>query len=122
MAVRELRHGRKLTQVKMAETLGVTQDSSYAHGASVTVADNRIEVRKLPLWVVCRTLERYSDGQIIDVTGLTGAYSFAVDVTPEDYQAVINPACRSVRMWGTPRSGADALAGLSCECVRRAGP
>jgi len=27
MTLRELRHGRKLTQVKMAKTLGVTQDS-----------------------------------------------------------------------------------------------
>jgi uncharacterized protein (TIGR03435 family) len=61
---------------------------SYGRGASVTVADNRIEVRKLPLWVVCRTLERYSDRQIVDMTGLMGAYDFAVDFTPEDYQAL----------------------------------
>jgi uncharacterized protein (TIGR03435 family) len=62
---------------------------TYAHGASVTIADNRIEVGKLPLWVVCRTLERYSDRQIVDMTGLTGSYDFAVDVTPEDYQAMM---------------------------------
>ena len=61
---------------------------TYPHGASVTIADNRIEVRKLPLWVVCRTLERYSDRQIVDMTGLAGAYSFTVDLTPEDYQAL----------------------------------
>jgi uncharacterized protein (TIGR03435 family) len=61
---------------------------TYAHGASVTIADNRIEVGKLPLWVVCRTLERYSDRQIVDMTGLTGLYNFTVDVTPEDYQAM----------------------------------
>jgi uncharacterized protein (TIGR03435 family) len=60
----------------------------YARGASVTVADNRIEVRKLPLWVVCRTLERYSDRQIVDMTGLTGSCNFAIDITPEDYQAM----------------------------------
>ncbi len=61
---------------------------TYAHGASVTVADNRIEVIKLPLWVVCRTLERYSDRQIVDMTGLNGAYDFAITLTPEDYQAL----------------------------------
>ena len=61
---------------------------TYARGASLTVADNRIEVRKLPLWVVCRTLERYSDRQIVDMTGLTGSYNFTIDVTPEDYQAM----------------------------------
>jgi uncharacterized protein (TIGR03435 family) len=61
---------------------------TYPHGASVTIADNRIEVRKLALWVVCRTLERYSDRQIIDRTDLTGRYNFTVDLTPEDYQAM----------------------------------
>ena len=45
--------------------------------------------RSLPLWVFCRNLERYSDRQIVDMTGLTGSYTFAVDVTPEDYQAMM---------------------------------
>jgi len=61
----------------------------YARGASITVGNNRIEVTKLPLWVFCRNLERYSDRQIVDMTGLTGAYTFAIDVTPEDYQAML---------------------------------
>jgi hypothetical protein len=30
MTLRELRHARRLTQVKMAKTLGVTQDSGFA--------------------------------------------------------------------------------------------
>jgi uncharacterized protein (TIGR03435 family) len=53
------------------------------------VGNNRIEVTKLPLWVFCRNLERYSDRQIVDMTGLTGSYTFAVDVTPEAYQAML---------------------------------
>ena len=61
----------------------------YARGASFSVGDNRIEVTKLPLWVFCRNLERYSDRQIVDMTGLTGSYTFAVNVTPEDYQAMM---------------------------------
>ena len=60
----------------------------YARGASFSVGNNRIDVRKLPLWVFCRNLERYSDRQIVDMTGLTGAYDFSVEVTPEDYQAM----------------------------------
>ncbi|MGB6943233.1 MAG: TIGR03435 family protein [Bryobacteraceae bacterium] len=60
----------------------------YARGASFSVGNNKIEVTKLPLWVFCRNLERYSDRQIIDITGLTGAYTFTVDVTPEDYMAM----------------------------------
>ena len=62
---------------------------NYARGASFSVGDNRIEVRKLPLWVFCRNLERYSDRQVVDMTGLTGSYNFAVDVTPEDYVAMM---------------------------------
>jgi uncharacterized protein (TIGR03435 family) len=77
-----------LANVGTIAAVGNGASITYAHGASVTVADNRIEVRKLPLWVVCRTLERYSDRQIVDMTGLTGAYNFTVDVTPEDYQAM----------------------------------
>jgi uncharacterized protein (TIGR03435 family) len=77
-----------MANVATIAAVGNGASITYAHGASVTVADNRIEVRKLPLWVVCRTLERYSDRQIVDMTGLTGAYDFAVDVTPEDYQAM----------------------------------
>jgi uncharacterized protein (TIGR03435 family) len=61
----------------------------YARGASITVGNNRIEVTKLPLWVFCRNLERYSDRQIVDMTGLTGSYTFTVDVTPEVYQAMM---------------------------------
>src|SRR5580698_7961912 len=61
----------------------------YARGASITVGNNRIEVTKLPLWVFCRNLERYSDRQIVDMTGLTGSYSFGVDVMPEDFMAMM---------------------------------
>jgi uncharacterized protein (TIGR03435 family) len=62
---------------------------TYARGASFSVGNNRIEVTKLPLWVFCRNLERYSDRQIVDMTGLTGSYNFVVNVTPEDYMAML---------------------------------
>src|SRR6202453_3467837 len=61
----------------------------YARGASFSVGNNRIDVTKLPLWVFCRNLERYSDHQIVDMTGLRGSYTFAIDVTPEDYQGMM---------------------------------
>lgn len=44
----------------------------YARGASFSIGNNRIEVRKLPLWIFCRNLERFSDRQIVDMTGLKG--------------------------------------------------
>ncbi len=46
-------------------TIAAVASVQYAGGASITVGNNRIEVTKLPLWVFCRNLERYSDRQII---------------------------------------------------------
>jgi uncharacterized protein (TIGR03435 family) len=70
-------------------TIAAVASVQYAGGASITVGNNRIEVTKLPLWVFCRNLERYSDRQIIDITGLTGTYTFVVQVMPEDYMAMM---------------------------------
>ncbi len=62
---------------------------NYPRGASFSTGNNRIEARKLPLWVFCRNLERYSDRQIIDRTGLTGTWDFTLNVTPENYPAMM---------------------------------
>jgi uncharacterized protein (TIGR03435 family) len=78
-----------MANVATIAAVGNCVSVTYARGASISVADSRIEVRKLPLWVVCRNLERYSDRQIVDMTGLTGSWSFAIDVAPEDYQAMM---------------------------------
>ena len=77
-----------MANVATIAAIGNGVSVQYARGASFSVGNNRIEVTKLPLWVFCRNLERYSDRQIIDMTGLTGSYTFTVDVTPEDYMAM----------------------------------
>ena len=83
---------------------------NYARGASFSVGNNRIEVRKLPLWVFCRNVERYADRQIIDMTGLTGSYNFAVDVMPEDYMAMMlrNAVWRGVNLPPEAQKALDA--------------
>jgi uncharacterized protein (TIGR03435 family) len=78
-----------MANVATIAVIGNGVSVQYARGASITVGNNRIEVTKLPLWVFARNLERYSDRQIVDMTGLTGSYTFAVDVTPEVYQAML---------------------------------
>jgi uncharacterized protein (TIGR03435 family) len=78
-----------MANVATIAVIGNGVSVTYARGASISVGNNRIEVNKLPLWVFCRNLERYSDRQIVDMTGLAGSYTFAVDVTPEDYQAMM---------------------------------
>jgi len=106
---------------------------TYARGASVTIADNRIQVRKLPLWVVCRTLERYSDRQIVDMTGLTGSYSFTLNVAPEDYQAMnlrsavvrgftLPPDARKFLDSTTPFALSDALQQVGLKLEARKAP
>src|SRR5579863_658865 len=106
---------------------------TYARGATFSVANNRIDAAKLPLWVFCRNLERFSDRQIVDMTGLTGSYSFAVELTPEDYQAMlirssllrggnIMPEARKILDASSPSALSDALQqiGLKLEARKAA--
>ncbi len=105
----------------------------YARGASFSVGDNRIEVTKLPLWVFCRNLERYSDRQIVDMTGLTGSYTFAVDITPENYQAMMmrSAVIRGAKLMAEaqafldsnpPAAIGDALAQVGLKLEQRKAP
>jgi len=106
---------------------------NYARGASFSAGNNRIEVRKLPLWVFCRNLERYADRQIVDMTGLTGSYNFAVDVTPEDYMAMmlrsavlrgvsIPPEAQRLLDASSPSALSDALQQVGLKLEARKAP
>jgi uncharacterized protein (TIGR03435 family) len=105
----------------------------YARGASISVGNNRIEVTKLPLWVFCRNLERYSDRQIVDMTGLTGSYTFGVDVTPEVYQAMmlrsavlrgakLPPEAQTLLDSSSPSAIGDALEQMGLKLEQRKAP
>jgi uncharacterized protein (TIGR03435 family) len=105
----------------------------YARGASFSVGNNRIEVVKLPLWVFCRNLERYSDRQIVDMTGLTGSYTFGVDVTPEVYQAMmlrsavlrgakLPPEAQTLLDSSSPSAIGDALEQMGLKLEQRKAP
>jgi uncharacterized protein (TIGR03435 family) len=105
----------------------------YARGASITVGNNRIEVTKLPLWAFCRNLERYSDRQIIDMTGLTGTYTFVVQVMPEDYMAMmmrsavlrdakLPPEAPTLLDTSQPSTIGDALQQVGLKLERRRAP
>jgi uncharacterized protein (TIGR03435 family) len=58
-------------------------------GSSYTFANNRFDATKLTMAVFASNLERFSDRYIVDMTGLTGRYDFAFDVTTEDYRAMM---------------------------------
>ena len=58
-------------------------------GSSFTFANNKFEAKRLNMPTVAGTLERFLDRPIVDMTGLDGFYDFSVDVTPEDYRAML---------------------------------
>ena len=62
---------------------------NLGHGSSYSFVPNRFEVRKLTMAVFTTQLERYVDRPIVDMTGLTGKYDFALDFTPDDYRAML---------------------------------
>ena len=59
------------------------------NGALISFANNRLEGRKLTMPQFSLTLTTFTDRPVIDATGLTGKYDFAVDISPEDYRAMM---------------------------------
>ena len=68
---------------------------NLGHGSSYSLANNRFEARKLTMAVIATSLERFADRPIVDMTGLAGQYDFALDLTPEDYRAMLMRAAVS---------------------------
>jgi len=66
---------------------GVSVD--LGHGSSYTFANNKFEGRKLTMDLVARMLERYVDRPIVNMTDLKASYDLTLEVTPEDYQAML---------------------------------
>ena len=62
---------------------------NLGQGSSFTFANNKFEAKKLSMATVAGILERFLDRPIVDATDLKGDYDFSVDVTPEDYQAML---------------------------------
>ena len=66
---------------------GVSID--FGRGSSYTFANSRFEGKKLTMANLARSLELYTDRPVVDMTDLSGAYDFTLDVTAEDYQAML---------------------------------
>ena len=105
---------------------GVSVD--LGHGASYTFANNKFEGKKFSMDMLASQLERYMDRPIVNLTELKGKYDLTLEVTPEDYQAmliraavgaglVLPPQVLHVADENTPTSLMDALqqAGLKLD-------
>ena len=66
---------------------GVSVD--LGHGSSYNFANNKFEAKKFSMDVLARMLERYLDRPIVNMTELKGKYDVTIDVTQEDYQAML---------------------------------
>jgi uncharacterized protein (TIGR03435 family) len=62
---------------------------NLGHGTSYTFANFRFEARKMTMAQVAENLEPFANRPIIDGTGLTGRYDFAIDFQPEDWRAMM---------------------------------
>jgi uncharacterized protein (TIGR03435 family) len=75
---------------------GVT--ANYGNGSYFTIADNRIEARKMQMTYVADMLARFEDRPVVDMTGLKGKYDFTLSFTEEDYHAMMIRAAISSGM------------------------
>jgi uncharacterized protein (TIGR03435 family) len=62
---------------------------NLGQGSSFSFANNKFEAKRLTMASLAGTLERFLDRPVVDMTDLKGSYDFSVDVTAEDYRAML---------------------------------
>jgi uncharacterized protein (TIGR03435 family) len=62
---------------------------TFSKGSSYSFGDNRFEAKRLSMANFANSLARYEADPVVDMTGLTGMYDFVVQLTPEDYRAML---------------------------------
>jgi len=58
-------------------------------GSFFSLAGNRLEMKKVTMTSMAAALTRLADRPVIDTTGLMGVYDLTLDLTSEDYTAVL---------------------------------
>ena len=58
-------------------------------GSYYSFSNNRLEGKKLAMQQFVDVLGRFMDRPVVNMTGLTGRYDFVLDVSPEDYTAML---------------------------------
>ena len=62
---------------------------SLGPGSYFNFANNKLEGKKLTMAQFARTLARFEDRPVVDMTELEGAWDLTLDFTPEDYLAML---------------------------------
>jgi uncharacterized protein (TIGR03435 family) len=58
-------------------------------GSSFTLGNNRLDIKKMPMDGLADVLGRFMDRPVVDATGLKGLYDLTLELTPEDYTAMM---------------------------------
>jgi uncharacterized protein (TIGR03435 family) len=64
-------------------------DVDMGGGSSFSLANNKLEIRRATTAVIVASLTRVVDRPVLDTTDLKGTYDLTLDLSPEDYQAVL---------------------------------
>ncbi len=62
---------------------------NLGRGSSYTFSNDKFEAKRLTMAALAGNLERFMDRPIVDMTDLKGTYDFTLDLTPEDYRAML---------------------------------
>lgn len=58
-------------------------------GSYFTFGNNHLQAKKLSMATLADTLARFTDRPVVDMTGVAGNFDFDLEITPEDYQAML---------------------------------
>ena len=62
---------------------------NYGRGAYFTLADNKIESRKLSMEALADSIGRFVERPVVDMTELKGTYDLNLEFTPEEYRVLL---------------------------------
>jgi len=62
---------------------------NYGRGAYFTLADNKIEARKLSMEALADSIGRFVERPVVDMTELKGNYDLNLEFTPEEYRVLL---------------------------------
>ena len=63
--------------------------ANLGNGSYYSLENNRFEGKKLTMSSFVDILARILDHPVVDMTALTGNYDFSLELTPEDYRAIL---------------------------------
>jgi uncharacterized protein (TIGR03435 family) len=62
---------------------------NFGRGSSFALGNNKFQIRKLTFAEAADALSRFADKTVVDMTNTPGKFSFDVEMTPEDYRAML---------------------------------